>query len=226
MNWLGNLSGERGSAANEPGGEPPPGANSGRAESFFAELDAMPKDEVDLVDIRNSDEIREANLMSGGQEQVDRFSELHARYPDSGNVCSLYASALEQAGRKDEAIAVLKRGITIAKCKSIVAESLGRTYVEDANFGECVRWYIRAVELACGDEGKMRFPFAYLACLYSAVAYVTRRPQFEFIARRLSSATDVVASNDLKQRILEMTYAGCDATAVAILEQAAQRYGW
>jgi tetratricopeptide (TPR) repeat protein len=197
-----------------------------RAQPFFAELDAMPKDEPDIVDITNCDEVLQANRISPGPRQIAQFKDLYSRYPESGNVCALYAHALVAAGRKEEAISVAKVGINTVKCKSEVAAYIGHFYLWEGNFLDCVRWYICAAVLESTHRRRPQFTFAYLACLYSAVAVVRNRSDFELMANMLTSRADVGLDYDLRQKILEMARSQCDSTTETIMEQVAQRYLW
>jgi len=196
------------------------------AQSFFTELDAMPKDEPDLIHIYNSDEILQANRMSPGPEQVAHFKYLYSRYPESGNVCTLYAQALASANHKGDAISVAKTGINNVKCKSIVAAYLGQIYLWEGNFGECMRWYVRAAVLESAHMRKLQFTFAYLAGFYSAVASVRNRWDFELTAQILANHADIRLNYDLRQKISEMVRSQCDATTETIMEWASQRYKW
>jgi len=193
---------------------------------FFAVLDALAKDEPDLIHINNCNELLQANLMSPGPEQVTQLKDLHSRYPESGNVCVLYANALVETGQKAEAISVAKIGIKTVKCKSQVAAFLGHAYLWDGNLGDCVRWYIAAAVLESSHRSKPQFTFAYLACLYSAVGAVRNRRDFELTAQFLAIRADVFLLDDLKQKILAMAHTQSDHALENIMEQAARRYGW
>ncbi len=197
-------------------------------QSFFAGLDAMSKDEPDLIHYYNCDEIQQVSEMAPGPERVSRFKDLYTRYPDSGNVCLFYAQALAEADHKAEAISVAKTGINTVKSKSPVARFLGESYLQDGNFGECVRWCIRAAVFESLHSSSLQFIFLKLAHLYSAVGIIRRRSDFEWIAQFLASkfGASIDITDDARQQILAIARSQCDQATEGILERAAVRYKW
>ena len=198
---------------------------------FFERLGQVPSDQPDVVGIDNNAEIADANRMQAGPEQVDRFRELHGRYPDSGNVCALYAQALLAAGQRDEALSMATRSIPRVQRKSQVARFLGQTFLlhggpQLAPLADCIKWFVIAVELLRGKSEDLRFVLPYLACVYWAVGKEMKNWELEAVGNNLLSSTDLGPDDALKQTALERAHAYCDSSIMYTLELAARRYQW
>jgi hypothetical protein len=198
-----------------------------QSEAFFSHLDSL-KEEADAVDINNCPDVRDANRMAGGPETdaaIKRFEELHAQYPDSGNICSLRSQALHMSGRTAEAIAVAEHGFVHAKSKSRVAAGLGQIHLQEGRFVDAVSWLIRAMVL----ESHRAHPgpvAVYLGFLYSGAAMAMERQDLERAAEWLVRDAATTLDPRAKEHVLSMARAQCTGALAAAMLLAAQRYGW
>jgi len=94
----------------------------------------------------SSDELRNINRMvfDGDIEtSLKRFQELLDRYPGNSVIYSLYAQALRESDKNEEALKILKSGLFEAKCISSVAKSLA-DYWFNKSIEETVKYYLLA----------------------------------------------------------------------------------